>query len=616
MRRTVKKIADYLRISAVVRLLRTVNVRPSEMAGLISFAILFTLLESFGVSLLLPILQYAESGTTAITDSSNFYWTIIAGTLAVVGLEPTLTVLLALAFVPILLRQFVHYFKAWYSAATTSAIAMRMRAYCVDTILQADPEFFRRYPAGRLAGVIVNQAGTAGSAVNSVINQLSLAMLMAAYVGILLILSVPLTLIALVSVSIVGVAARLTMKRIAAFSRDSAEESQRMLGQVVERLGLMHLVKLRNREQAEGESIIRFTERMRRIGIESAKVSAGLEVRVDPLLMLSVFVTLYIGITVLGSSLAQLGLLLFVLNRLNGKVKEFNAGLNTITREVQSLHLMNEMLEDARRSNTIQSGTKAFTGLKRSIEFNDVTFAYPDRYDVSTKAELRGADVLKGINLTISAGSFVALVGRSGAGKSTLVELIPRLRDVSSGALVFDGVDVRDYEIGSLRRGVGYLTQSALLLNDTVAANLTYGLDREPTREEIVAAIEAAHAQFLLEFPQGLNTLVGPSGMRLSGGQRQRLAMARVFLQNTDILVFDEPTSALDSESEGYIQDAIQSMRGHKTVVVVAHRLATVIAADSLVVVDDGRIVERGTHSELVAAGGVYEQLFRSQLLR
>lgn len=614
-----KIIADYLRISAIVRLFRSVNVRTAEIVGLVSFSIVFTMFESVGISLLLPVLQYAESGgaSTAVTESSGGYFAVVGKALSVVGIaEPSLVVLLVLAFVPILLRQFVFYYRSWYAAATSGNIANRMRQRVVAVIYAADPEFFRRHSAGHIAGNIVGLAGVAGSAVTSVINQISLAMLVVAYLGILLIVSPALTLISVVTFSAVFLATKRTMKRIAAFGLQAAEEGQAMLSQVVERLGLMHLVKLRHQGEREAKTLLDFTERMRQLSISMAKVSAGLEVQVDPLMMASVFLTLYVGIEFLGSTLAQLGLLMFVLTRLNAKVKEFNHGLNNISREVQSLHLMNEMLEDATASNTIKSGAIPFTGLKQGIEYRAVEFAYPHRSALPSKSVSLGEAVLKRISLTIPAGSLVALVGRSGAGKSTAVELIPRMRDVTGGAILFDGVDIRDFELGSLRRGVGYLTQSALLLNDTVRNNLTYGFEVEPSDDELRAAIEGAHATFLYDLPEGIDTIVGPRGSRLSGGQAQRLSMARVFLQDTDILVFDEPTSALDSESEGYIQQAIHALHGKKTIIVVAHRLATVIQADQLLVVQDGQIVERGTHAELVDAGGPYHRLFQSQLLQ
>jgi subfamily B ATP-binding cassette protein MsbA len=225
--------------------------------------------------------------------------------------------------------------------------------------------------------------------------------------------------------------------------------------------------------------------------------------------------------------------------------------------------------------------------------------------------------VLKGVDLEIPSRSQTAIVGRSGAGKSTLVDLIPRLRDVTSGRILFDGRPIQDFDLRSLRRSVGFMTQDAILFDDTIYNNLVYGLDREPSQEEVEKALAAGYcSQFVYDLPKGLETRIGDRGTRLSGGQRQRLSLARVFLQDPDILILDEPTSALDSESEEYIQKALESVRHHKTLIVIAHRLSTVQRSDQIVVLDYGVIVERGAHAELLAAEGAYQRLFDLQIYK
>lgn len=615
LKRSIGFLAEYLRINAIRRMLRIVDIRTTEILGLIAFAVAFALFEGLGLTLLLPILQYAEDGHTAILDSSGPIWAVLAKVMDVLNLPVTLPVLLVMAFVPILLRQVVFYFNAWYSAVVGSRIGIRMRMQTLEAIFDADPEFFTRNTVGKVIGVVLGQTGMAGQAILAVIRQLSLTLLMALYVTILLAISVPLTAVILAFALAVSVAVKANIKRIGAYSVEAQRVSQEMMGKIVERFNLIRLIKLRDQKKQEANHIREFSETMRVIGIKQARLSANIEVTADPLLMLSVFITLYVGISVLGMTLAQLGLLLFVLNRLNAKVKEFNAGLQSISSNMAGLLLVQEMTEDAKNSNTIHRGPVPFTGLKDGIVFEDVAFEYPDVVEPDGSVKSAGKQVLQAVSLTIPAGSLTALVGRSGGGKSTLVELIPRLRDITGGRLTLDGVDITQYDVGTLRKGMGYLTQNAMLFNQTVRENLVYGLDYEPTEEQIMAALEGAYATFIYDLPHGLETRLGDQGVRFSGGERQRIGLARVLLADTSLLILDEPTSALDSESEAYIQKALAKLHGHKTIIVIAHRLATVIQSDQLIVIDEGRIVERGTHDELMAKGDAYQKLFESQLL-
>ncbi|MEW6273213.1 MAG: ABC transporter transmembrane domain-containing protein [Thermodesulfobacteriota bacterium] len=272
-------------------------------------------------------------------------------------------------------------------------------------------------------------------------------------------------------------------------------------------------------------------------------------------------------------------------------------------------------------------GAHALAPFAHEIRFESVSFRYPPRGNVTTTGavppdadggrEPRADDdfALRDVELVLRRGEAVALVGTSGGGKSTLADLIPRFYDPTSGRITIDGVDLRDVSLASLRGQIGIVTQFTFLFNDTIRANLAYG-SSEPSQAAIEAAARAANAHdFISALPDGYDTVVGELGVTLSGGQRQRIAIARALLKNAPILILDEATSALDSESERLVQDAIDRLMAGRTTLVIAHRLATIRRADRIVVLGGGRILEQGTHEDLLARGTTYRRLHDQQML-
>ena len=240
---------------------------------------------------------------------------------------------------------------------------------------------------------------------------------------------------------------------------------------------------------------------------------------------------------------------------------------------------------------------------KSEIEFRNVSFAY-DR-----------EPVLKNVNLTVEKGKTIALIGPSGGGKSTLADLVPRFYDPTEGEVLIDGVSLRDYEIESLRKQVGVVTQESILFNDTIFNNICFGMENVK-EADVIDAAKVAHAhEFIVQMENGYQTMIGERGSKLSGGQRQRLSIARAVLKNPPILILDEATSALDSESERLVQDALYTLMQHRTSIIIAHRLSTIQHADEIVVIQQGQIVERGQHDILIEGNGLYKKLIEIQKL-
>jgi ATP-binding cassette, subfamily B, bacterial MsbA len=293
---------------------------------------------------------------------------------------------------------------------------------------------------------------------------------------------------------------------------------------------------------------------------------------------------------------------LVVFSQVITPVKNFSNAYFNIQKGMASVDRIDELL-DAEEKIVELSDAKSIQSFEEQIEFRNVTF----RYDKE--------DVLKNVNLTIKKGQIVALVGKSGAGKSTMVDLLPRFMDPTWGEVLIDNIPIREYKIKDLRKQMGIVSQQSILFNDTFMNNIAFGFD-EPDIKRVEEAAEVANAsEFILDTPEGFQTGVGEGGNKLSGGQKQRISIARAVMANPPILILDEATSSLDTESERLVQDAIEKLMENRTAIVIAHRLSTIKNADVILVIDEGEIVEQGTHDELIKKkDGLYRKLHKMQM--
>jgi ATP-binding cassette, subfamily B, bacterial MsbA len=586
-------------------LFRMLHVRRRRVVLLIMLAVLLAMLEGIGVGLLNPVLQYVQYGTV---KTSGFFGTLLLELIDALGLPVDLLTLLVFAFIPVLLRQVVFFVYFWATARVQQAAATRMRADGFAALVNSDLPFIFGEGFGNLVSTLTAQAQRGSQALFGFLQQIATGLIIVMYVLVLVVLDWRLALMAVASIALISWLVKGAVTRSRALGAETVRRNKETYSVIGERITAVRLIKMLGQEKSETSKVRNVVRALADAQVRIAVFAGIIEVTIDPLLMFTVFAIIYVGVQYFGADLATLGLFLFILLRLNQKAKDFNGQRQAISAQVDSLINVRDVIERAVASRHIKGGKLEFPGVRESIRFENVSFAYADQAE-----EL----VLKDVDLEILCRSQTAIVGRSGAGKSTLVDLIPRLREATAGNVLFDGIPIQEFDLRSLRRAIGFMTQDAILFDDTIYNNLVYGLDREPSREEVEEALEAGYcSQFIYDLPDELETRIGDRGIRLSGGQRQRLSLARVFLQDPDILILDEPTSALDSESEEYIQRALESVRHEKTLIVIAHRLSTVQHSDQIVVLDYGSIVERGAHDELLAAEGAYHRLFDLQIYR
>ncbi|RMF26390.1 MAG: ATP-binding cassette domain-containing protein [Cyanobacteria bacterium J083] len=384
-----------------------------------------------------------------------------------------------------------------------------------------------------------------------------------------------------------------------------------MSNSMLEMLGGIILIKITANEEQEYKKIQRLIEEREKAQFNGQLISS----LISPLNEISGII-LVISIVVFGRILFEQqlqsdnvsGLLLtylVILFRLLPFVGSLNGKRSQFASASTGLEITADFL---RRDNKpyMPDGKKIYTQLSQSIDLLDVSFSYPKHNDL----------VLKGITLSIPKGKTVALVGSSGAGKSTIADLVPRFYDVTGGQITIDGIDIKEYNIASLRRAMGVVSQDTFLFSNTIRYNIAYGLEDVSESDIIMAAKRANAYEFIQKLAKGLDTEVGDRGIMLSGGQKQRIAIARALLRNPDILILDEATSALDTVSEKLVQQAIEELCKDRTTLVIAHRLSTVRNADKIVVLEQGKVVETGTHEELLALNGYYAKLNAMQFAK
>lgn len=589
----------------IVKILRGLNISVKEFAVLLFLSIGTALSEGFGVALLLPVFQFIErGGVIPETSHTSWLWRLFLGTCAAAGLTTSLATLLAFCLIPIFFRQIFFYLYYAALAVMHQRVTAQLRVTTFQNFVMSDFSFVEGEGQGHIASVLTLEAPRAADVGIQAFQMLSNLILLLPYVVLIAYLSPSLT--AIVFLFFVVIEALIHHQMVMTRKQGSRVSDGNSVFSIFvnERLAGLRLLKLTGTEEAEIELMEKHTFSLAKHQTELQKKYAAVQSLVETTLTLGIFAILYVAVGLKGMTLASLSIFLFALFRALPLTKSANAFRQQIQGSLPSLDNMKRVTTDARQQRTILGGQRRFESLRQKIDFEQVSFSYTPQ-----------APVLKAITCAIAANQLTAIIGQSGAGKSTLADLLVRLRQPQSGRILLDGVSIQEFDLASLRKAVGFVSQDAFMFNDTVYRNLIYGFP-DATRERAIEAARLAHAHdFIEKLPKAYDTLIGDRGGLLSGGERQRLCLARALLREPAILILDEPTSALDSESERYIHQTIASIRKEKTIILIAHRFSTVRHADQIWVMEGGKIIETGRHDELIAGNGLYKQLFTLQSL-
>ncbi len=519
------------------------------------------------------------------------------------GAWKTISVLL-LAFT--IAKGVAEYFSTFLMARIGQSAVLKLRQDLYSHLLNQSASFFERHRTNYLVSRLVSSAAAIEAAVTSTLrDMLRESFTLIAFLAASFYYSWRLTLGSLLIAPIVAVLTARFGTRLRNLSRESFEGNKELTDTAQEALSSQTIVKAYRAEERE---LARFTTVARRIvgaNLRTARISGFAPPTIELIGVVFVVVLLFFGQREIMSgsmNAAQFLTFLFFLFRSYDPMRKLSRLQNAMEQALAAAHhvweVMDEHAELPQKKNAVE-----LQPLAREIELRNVSFGYANEE----------RSVLKEVSLKIPAGEMVALVGESGGGKSTFTKLLPRFHDPVTGGVYWDDTDLRDASLSSLRKQLALVTQETVLFNDTVRHNIAYGRP-DATQAEIEEAARIAFAHdFIMELPEKYETIVGERGIFLSGGQRQRLAIARSLLVDAPVLILDEATSALDAESERFVQKAIANLVRNRTTVVIAHRLSTIRRANVIVVMEAGRIIEVGSHAELLARGGKYRTLYELQ---
>ncbi|MFZ5518315.1 MAG: ABC transporter ATP-binding protein [Candidatus Zhuqueibacterota bacterium] len=512
-------------------------------------------------------------------------------------------------FLLFLLKNIFGYAQAFTMAYIERRVMKDIRDDLFSHFQRLPLSYFHKRRAGQLISRVTNDVEVANKGINVSFTNLSRdPILILMYLGMALVISWKLTIIAFTVLPLSMLVIIRIGKKLRKYSARQQEKMAVLTSILQETVSGIRVVKAFAMEKFEIDRFKRESERWFRDVFKIAaiqKLSSPLTEQLS--VLVGLVILWYGGIQVLGGHglNAEYFILFLVcifslvqpIKALSGVSNSIQEGLAAAERIFRVLDSPIEQIEN--------KGNLHLSNTRGSIEFNTVSFAYDE-----------GEWVLQDINFKVKPGEIVALVGPSGAGKSTLVDLIPRFYEPSKGSITIDGVDISQVDLNSLRSQMGIVTQEIILFNDTVRNNIAYGMSHI-SDDVLFEATKAANAhQFILDMPEGYNTIIGDRGVKLSGGQRQRISIARAILKNPPILIFDEATSSLDTESELLVQEAIENLMKNRTTIVIAHRLSTVQHVDRILVLKEGRIVQVGTHEQLLNEQGIYKMLYDLQFRR
>lgn len=579
------------------------EVRGLRLVALFVICLGVVVAEALSLGLLYPALAYLEKGPENYLSAMPAPIRAVIHALEGMGFSIGLGALLFLTLLPVVVRLICQLGRDALTLFIIHQSTAKMRVLVFGYVLKAKLEFHRENPAARIHMAMLNQIGSSARLIPELSMLFASGVQIVLLFGLLVVVSPITAFLSSFLLGVLGLAYRGFYQAGGKIAKDNLEKYVRFKFKSMEAMQNARLIKIYGTEDATTKVFRQDLDLTFHSDFRINFYNSIVEVTTAFLFALCSLVIFYVGATYYAIGLSGLGLFMVVLMRIQPAVTAVGRSAFSIATGLEAWKLTEVLINEAKSARENYGSTRQFSGLTKALTFKNVGFDY--------KVDDRRIPALVDIELSIPLGQIVGLVGKSGAGKSTLIDLIPRFLEPSRGTVLLDGVPAQELNLQSLRRGIGFVPQEPMMFDDTIRANLTYGIDRRVTDDELLTALRAAHGLDIINQERGgLDTRIGDRGVRLSGGQRQRLALARAILTKNTILILDEPTNALDVESELGVRDTLKVLGGKATIIIIAHRLETVQIADRILVLRDGKIVDDGVHATLQRTNAYYRSLF------
>ena len=593
-----------------LEMMRIIGISNISIMFLLALSFMSLATEMIGIGIFIPIVQFIglDGDLDALALQSDL-WLYVIQFFEFIGVNISLLVFLVMAFLLFTVRQLIIFIHLFYQLRLTHFLIKTLRDRIFKSYLMANSIYHDKVPTGVLTNIMSTEVPKSVVGTLMPVEFIVYIIMAIGYTIILLFLSWEMTVASLLVFIVTSLIPRAWIRITTQIGRDLVNANTRATTFLISRLRSVRLIQLSGNEKSEFNNFYNLSMLQNKTSVLVGAIQAKTQLIIEPIVITMSLVFLYIAVEIIHMEVTMIGLYMVIILRMMPIIKSLILQFQNMQRALGSIEATVNRLKDLKKSKIVDNGTLVFDGLKHSIALNNVSF----NYDLSDTDN----NVIKNVSLNIPANLTTAIVGCSGSGKSTLVDLIIGMKNPNNGKIIIDNHECKEYKISSLLSSVSFVSQVPQIFNGTITNHIGYGEKNANINSIINAAKLAGASEFIENLSDGYNTVVGEDGARLSGGQRQRLDLARALMKKASILILDEPTSSLDAKSEHLFSVALKRIikQMDTTILIITHRLASIVNSDQIIVMHNGQVESVGTHKQLITEDGWYKEAWDLQRL-